>query len=210
MTDPHPANPKTFAAAALLALCVFAAPVANAASFSKVIIDAGHGGHDRGAAVGLTYEKHLALDVARRLEAYLKAQGIRTKLTRRNDTFIPLSRRAKISNSAGNAIFVSIHFNSATRKGAAGIETFYHRRNSKSYTLARMVQSAALYKTRANNRGAKHATFHVLSQNKQPAILVECAFLSNGPDRARSLSPDYRQKMAEAIAMGIIKFKQSG
>jgi N-acetylmuramoyl-L-alanine amidase len=194
----------------MLSMVLFAAPASDAASFSKVIIDAGHGGHDRGAAVGLTYEKHLALDVARRLEVYLKAQGISTSLTRGNDTFIPLSRRAKISNSSGNAIFISIHFNSATRRGAAGIETFYHGRNKKSLPLAQMVQSAALYKTRANNRGVKHATFHVLSQNKQPAILVECAFLTNTGDRSNALSASYRQKMAEAIAMGIIKYKKSG
>lgn len=197
-------------AAAALLLSALAGATAGAAGFSRVIIDAGHGGHDRGAAVGLTYEKHLALDVARRLEAYLKAQGISTKLTRRDDTFIPLPRRAKMSNSSGNAIFVSIHFNSARRRGAAGIETFYHHRNRKSATLAHMVQSAALYKTRAGNRGVKHANFHVLSQNKQPAILVECAFLTNSGDRSRALSPEFRQRMAEAIAMGIIKFKKEG
>ena len=208
-----PSRPRTTAVLCGLVFALVAlvtAPLADAASFSKVVIDAGHGGHDRGAAVGLTYEKHLALDVARRLDVYLRGQGFSTTMTRARDSFIPLPRRASISNSSSNAIFVSIHFNHATRRGAAGIETFYNTRNRSSLTLAHMVQSAALYKTRAPNRGVKHANFHVLRQNKRPAILVECAFLTNSTDRYRALSPDFRQKMAEAIAMGIIKFRQSG
>lgn len=197
--------------AAAAALLLSGAPVpAGAASFSEVVIDAGHGGHDRGAVTGLTYEKHLALDVARRLEVYLNQQGIRTKLTRERDRFIPLPRRVKIANDARRAIFVSIHFNSASNRGAIGIETFYHGRNRDSLTLAHMVQSAAIYKTRSPSRGVKHANFHVLSQNKRPAILVECAFLSNSSDRYRALSASFRQKMAEAIAMGIIKYKEEG
>ena len=200
------AVPALLAAAAMLC----AAGTAPGASFSRVVIDAGHGGHDRGAAVGLTYEKHLALDVARRLDAYLRSQGFKTTMTRSGDKFISLPRRASIANSSSGSIFISIHFNYATRRGAAGIETFYNSRNRSSLTLAHMVQSAALYKTRAPNRGVKHATFHVLRQNKRPAILVECAFLTNSGDRYRALSPEYRQRMAEAIAMGIIKFRQSG
>ena len=195
---------STLAALLLLGAVAVSAPV------GRVVIDAGHGGHDRGAATGLTYEKHLALDVARRLEAYLKEQGIRTTLTRERDQFISLPRRVKIANSTSRAIFVSIHFNSASNRSATGIETFYSSRTKGSYTLASMVQSAAIYKTGSRSRGVKHGTFHVLSQNKRPAILVECAFLSNSSDRYRALSPSYRQKMAEAIAMGIIKYKQDG
>ncbi len=199
-------------AALCLALALFAAATgaAPAARFSRVVIDAGHGGHDKGAATGLTYEKHLALDVARRLELYLEEQGIRTTLTRERDVFIPLPRRARMANDARGAIFVSIHFNSAANTGAEGIETFYNRRNPSSLILAHMVQSASIYKTRAESRGVKHANFHVLAENTRPAILVECAFLTNRGDRYRALSPAYRQKMAEAIAMGIIQFRREG
>lgn len=193
----------------LLALSC-AAPDVFAANFSRVVIDAGHGGHDRGAGFSHTYEKHLALDVARRLDVYLRSQGINTTLTRKRDAFVPLSRRVEISHAAGEAIFISIHFNYARRRSASGIETFYNARNINSQKLAHMVQSAALYKTRARNRGVKHARFHVLAKNRQPAILLECAFLTNSSDRHRALDPSYRQKMAEAVAMAIIKFRSSG
>ena len=70
---------------------------AKAIPFTKVILDAGHGGHDLGGTFGLTYEKHLALDVVRRVDTYLKSQGISTKLTRSRDNFISLQRRARIA-----------------------------------------------------------------------------------------------------------------
>ena len=182
----------------------------SAANFSRVVIDAGHGGHDRGAGFSYTYEKHLALDVARRLDLYLRSQGINTTLTRDRDKFVSLSRRVAISHAAGDAIFISIHFNYARRRSASGIETFYNARNANSRRLAQMVQSAALYKTRSRNRGVKHARFHVLTRNRQPAILFECAFLTNSSDRRRALDPLYRQKIAEALAMAVIKFRTSG
>lgn len=182
---------------------------AKAIPFTKVILDAGHGGHDLGGTFGLTYEKHLALDVVKRVEIYLKSQGISTKLTRSRDTFISLQRRARIANAESGAIFVSIHFNHARSRKAAGIETFYHTKNKNSLKLAHMIQSASLYKTRANNRGVKKANFLVLSKNNRPAVLLECAFLTNSSDRFRALDPEYRQRIAEAVAMGIIKFRQS-
>ena len=182
---------------------------AKAVPFTKVILDAGHGGHDFGGTFGLTYEKHLALDVVRRVEIYLKSQGISTKLTRSRDNFISLPRRARIANAESGAIFVSIHFNHARSRKAAGIETFYHTKNKNSLKLAHMIQSAALYKTRANNRGVKKGSFLVLSKNNRPAVLLECAFLTNSSDRFRALDPEYRQRIAEAVAMGIIKFRQS-
>jgi len=182
---------------------------AKAIPFTKVILDAGHGGHDLGGTFGLTYEKHLALDVVKRVETYLKSQGISTKLTRSRDTFISLQRRARIANAESGAIFVSIHFNHARSRKAAGIETFYHTKNKNSLKLAHMIQSASLYKTRANNRGVKKANFLVLSKNNRPAVLLECAFLTNSSDRFRALDPEYRQRIAEAVAMGIIKFRQS-
>ncbi|MEM9481490.1 MAG: N-acetylmuramoyl-L-alanine amidase [Verrucomicrobiota bacterium] len=181
---------------------------ADSLAFSRVVLDPGHGGHDSGARSGYTFEKHLAFDVARRVDVILREQGIRTTFTRERDNFIPLSSRVRVSNSSRNAIFVSIHFNSAPRSGAKGLETFYYSSNRDSYYLARFVQSAMLYKTRQADRGVKHGTYHVLRHNKRPSILVECGFVSNSTDRRKSLDPDYRQRIAEGIAMGILRFKK--
>ena len=187
----------------LLATCLPAA----AASFSRVVIDAGHGGHDRGAGIGYTYEKHLAFDVARRLEKILTGQGIDTEMTRERDEYISLTRRVGIANKRRRSIFVSVHFNSATSSRPSGLETYYNENHSESKMLAQLVQSAAIFKTDFVDRGTKYARYHVLSNNKRPAVLVECGFLTNRTERARSLSPEYRQKLAEGIAMGIIRYK---
>ena len=195
--------------ATALLLCALALLSTDAigASFSRVVIDAGHGGHDRGAGIGYTYEKHLAFDVARRLEKILDEQGFKTEMTRSRDEYISLTRRVGIANKAKRAIFVSVHFNSSTSSNSSGLETFYNSSHADSRMLARLIQSASVYKTKFKDRGAKHARYHVLANNKRPAVLVECGFLTNSTERARSLSPIYRQKLAEGIAMGIIRFK---
>src|SRR5476649_764157 len=79
-------------------------------TFHTVVIDAGHGGKDSGAARNHLQEKYLALDVAQRLEPKLKAAGFNTVMTRRGDYFVELEDRAAISNRQTNAFFISIHF----------------------------------------------------------------------------------------------------
>ena len=179
----------------------------EAKSFRYVIIDPGHGGHDRGANNGLVYEKHLALDTALRLEHYLKQHGIRTKMTRRSDVFISLSRRASIGNRYRKSIFVSVHYNHTWKRDPRGLETYYHSAEGKK--LALHVQRRITSKLRTPNRGVKYGRFYVLRHSKNPAILVECGFVSNRRERARMKKAWYRQSLAEGIGEGILKYKRS-
>ena len=177
------------------------------ASAFRVVIDAGHGGYDRGAQEGSVYEKHLALDVARRLDRYLKKRGVSTTFTRSRDKFISLDRRVAIGNRyRRNTVFVSIHFNSAQRRGAAGIETFYY--TPRSAFLAGIVQYNMIQKLGATNRGVKHRGFRVIKSARNPAILVEGGFLTNSRERRRCLSPSYRQKLAESIGYALIRYNK--
>src|SRR5256714_14362972 len=96
-----------------------------------VVIDAGHGGYDRGGVPGQRIsEKDKTLDVAQRLKRILQASGYRVIMTRDSDVFIPLGTRVSIANAYRGATFVSIHFNCASRSGANGIETYYYRSDS--------------------------------------------------------------------------------
>src|SRR5262245_27643526 len=89
-----------------------------------VVIDAGHGGYDRGGIPGQRVsEKDMTLDVARRLKSVLEGSGYRVVMTRDSDVFVPLGTRTAIANSNRNAIFVSVHFNSAPRSSAGGIRS---------------------------------------------------------------------------------------
>ena len=193
---------------AIVVFVAFAVSPADAARFSRVVLDAGHGGHDRGGSTGRYYEKHFALDVAFRVEKYLKRYGMPVTMTRRRDQFIPLGTRCSISNRSGSAIFVSIHFNSASNKSAQGIETFYYSRSS--FNLARFLQAYLIHDTKATNRGVKYKGFKVLRSNNKPSALVELGFMSNYSERRRFLNPTYRQKLAESIGRGILAYRKKG
>lgn len=95
---------------------------------SRIVIDAGHGGHDTGTIGphGLM-EKDLCLDVALRLGSLIeqKLPGADVIYTRRDDTFIPLEERTAIANEAKADLFISIHANSSHDPDARGIETYY-------------------------------------------------------------------------------------
>jgi N-acetylmuramoyl-L-alanine amidase len=175
----------------------------GAGSFNTVVIDAGHGGHDRGARARFgKNEKDLCLDTALRMKPLLERAGFRVVMTRTRDVFIPLSRRVSISNSHRNAVFVSIHYNWARRTGAKGFETFYF--SPQSRRLAGNIQQEILRAYPSLNRGVKHARFHVLRNNSRPAVLVELGFLSSPDDNAQVQRPEVRQRLAEAVVRGII------
>ncbi len=179
----------------------------QAEAFSTVVIDAGHGGHDRGGiATNIIPEKGVALDTSRRVQGYLKAAGLRVVMTRSSDVFVTLDQRVAISNAQKNAIFVSIHYNAATRRGANGIETFA---NTSGLRLARLIQRNAMKTTFGENRGVKQRGFYVLRKNRKPSVLVECGFLTNPSDAKLAERASYRDKLARQIANAIIEYRKS-
>ena len=102
----------------------------------KIVIDAGHGGHDTGTIGpnGLE-EKDLVLDVAKRLGKQLERLGAQVVYTRTDDTFIPLETRTAIANQEQADLFVSIHANSSRDADARGVETYYLNFTSSSDAL---------------------------------------------------------------------------
>jgi len=93
---------------------------------SRVVIDAGHGGHDPGAHGAGIDESELTLDVALRVQKLLEKQdGIEVVMTRDTDVFIPLDERTAIANRADADLFLSIHANASRNSQAHGIETYF-------------------------------------------------------------------------------------
>ena len=183
-------------------LLSFLASAVSASAFNAVVIDAGHGGYDRGGIRGQRVsEKDLTLDVARRLQGILQKDGVKTVMTRSDDTFIPLPKRVAIANATRDALFVSIHFNSATRSGAAGCETYYY--NPKAGTVAARVQTQLMRVENGENRGVKRKAYYVLRNTNVPAVLAECGFLTNRTESTRCLQQAYREELASAIAKAI-------
>jgi N-acetylmuramoyl-L-alanine amidase len=112
-------------------------PVNRAGSYSlarqlglgarKIVIDAGHGGHDPGTlGRGGLQEKDLVLDVAVRLQRLVRDElGAEVVMTRSTDVFVPLEERTAVANAQGADLFLSIHANSSRNPGVRGIETYF-------------------------------------------------------------------------------------
>jgi N-acetylmuramoyl-L-alanine amidase len=98
--------------------------IRNAGDFRTVVLDPGHGGKDPGATNSFGTEASYNMKVAGVVKSLLEKDGFKVVMTRESDQFLSLQERVTIANSVnGDAIFVSIHFNSGGRE-ARGIETF--------------------------------------------------------------------------------------
>ncbi len=216
---------------------------------SRIVVDAGHGGHDTGTIgpSGLQ-EKDLVLDVALRLGKLLEGRmGADVIYTRDDDTFIPLESRTGTANRERADLFISIHANSSRDAGARGVETYYlnftssrdalevaARENAVSETSIHELQDLvkkialkdkidesrefamdvqnALYLGIAGrhsgirDRGVKKAPFVVLIGANMPSILAEISFVSNPEDEKRLQTPLYRQKIAESLYRGVLRY----
>jgi N-acetylmuramoyl-L-alanine amidase len=196
-----------------------------------VVLDAGHGGFDKGARSSYGTEKDYALDVARRLRPLLQAKGFKVILTRENDVFLPLELRARIANQTRDSIFVSIHFNATSNRDATGFEMFSltprgapstaddalalsfinmqagSAVDAQSFELSASVYHSMLGHIPEFDRGIKRARFAVLRLTKIPAILVEGGFLSETSDSQLVANPAWRAKLAEAISVGIENYR---
>lgn len=181
--------------------CLLAATPAFA--FNLVVLDPGHGGADRGTHWNGLSEKVLTLDVAKRVESILRDNGITTVMTRRSDKTVSLDDRALMANRFPDSLLVSIHFNANRITGISGYETFY--RSGAGKPVAQAIQQSLAKNIPGNNRGITNMDFAVLTRTKGVAVLIECAFISNKAEAALCATPAHRQKLAEAIARGILR-----
>lgn len=180
--------------------------------FPLVVIDPGHGGKDLGTHsfnAPRYEEKAVTLATAYFLQNYLREMGFRTVMTRHDDRFVALQDRATVANTLQADLFVSLHYNSAEREEAEGIEVFYfpsekdHQRSEKSKKLAASVLKEVIRETKAKSRGVKKENFAVIRETKMPAILVEGGFLTHPLERERLLQRSYLRKIAFGVAQGI-------
>ena len=206
--------------------------VANVGKVQTVVLDPGHGGHDKGQVSRYGAEKDFALDVARKLRPILQAKGFKVIMTREGDYFVPLEVRAKIANSARNSIFVSIHFNATNDDpNATGFEIFsftprgapstadgtvtassVYMQPGSSVDAQSMALSACIYHSllgqlREYDRGIKRARFAVLRLTKVPAVLIEGGFLTERGESKLISNKDWRAKFAGAIGVGIENYQ---
>jgi N-acetylmuramoyl-L-alanine amidase len=204
-----------------------------------IVLDPGHGGEDPGTenkALGLK-EKTLTLDVAQRLKKLLETAGYKVVMTRNGDVslsankIVDLALRPDFANREHADLFVSIHFNAAT-KDTRGTEVFTYaprgqhatdwwgqlshddsalessdqpvnRFDHWSAALAGAMHHRMLQTLKTEDRGKKIAHWAVLKTLKCPGVLVEPAIITNDADARRVAVPAFRQQIAEALAAGV-------
>jgi N-acetylmuramoyl-L-alanine amidase len=183
-----------------------------------VVIDAGHGGIDSGTSAGNVLEKDLTLDVARRLRRLVQAKGLEAMLTREQDIYKSLAKRAELANRQRHCVFISIHYDEGQRAAATGVETSWlpflqhtvsDSPNLLSQSLAGFVQESLVKRTQSFDRGTMAQQFYVIANVHHPAVLVEGGFLSNKDDVAKLTSEEYREQLAAAICEGILRYRDT-
>jgi N-acetylmuramoyl-L-alanine amidase len=173
-----------------------------------VVIDPGHGGKDSGApGLGGLLEKDVILPIGKRVGAILEQNGVQAVLTRDADFFVELPGRVEIAKRVNATLFVSIHANSVdNRPDVNGLEVYYY---DSGYTLAEVVRKTILQEIGTiKDRGTRKARFYVLRKSSMPSILVETGYMTGYEDNPRLGTPEYQNRMAEAIARGILKYLQ--
>ena len=169
-----------------------------------IIIDPGHGGMDGGAVRAGINEKDINLEVSKMIAQILKKKGYTVDLTRWDDATLSLQDRVDYSDANKASLFVSVHVNSSVSAEPNGIETHWWTDDGEK--LAEIVHSELTKKVKANDRGLVKSKFYVINHTKAKSILVEIGFISNDNERNELVTQSRKQKTAEGIAEGIMKF----
>ena len=179
----------------------------------KVVIDPGHGGPDPGAiGIGGLRETDVVLDVSLQVARLLQARGVMVLLTRTSDVDLDLPPRVALANGSDADAFVSIHANALSmgRPDVNGIESFFFAGGAnagRSRQLADAVQRQMVAISPGTpDRGVKPGRFFVIRRTTMPATLVEMGFVTGRLDASRLRDPEYRRRMALALAGGILDY----
>ncbi len=202
------------------------------ASGAVVVLDPGHGGTDPGTGVGALQEKGFTLDIAKRVRAKLRENQVTAMLTRDRDVAMGLDERCWRADRYGADLFVSIHFNASRNQAISGVETYIipapgypttveveqnvprakskncpgNRFDGANVVLAQYLHKGLMAHTGSPDRGIRRARFYVIRNANSPAALVECGYLSNRGEAKKILDSNYRDKIAEGIARGILTY----
>ncbi|HEY0307049.1 MAG TPA: N-acetylmuramoyl-L-alanine amidase [Acidobacteriaceae bacterium] len=162
----------------------------------RVVIDAGHGGHDSGTlGAGGIEEKDVVLDVALRLGKMLQQHlGVEVIYTRSDDTFIPLETRTAIANKAQADLFISIHANSSSDSSARGVETYYLNFTSDPNAL----------EVAARENAVSQSSIYQLSD------LVKKITLKDKIDESREFALDVESSLYSGLEKGNTGLKNRG
>lgn len=178
-----------------------------------VIIDAGHGGTDKGAAaLDGTTEAAINLAFAKAVQAANTNKHINIVLTRNDDKTQSVKEKASIAQEKKADLFISLHANTADNNAAtSGIEIALPKKDNSAYsaesaTLAMLLGDLLSKEDKPVKIATKQTGIWVLQQSGCPSILVECGYMSNKTDLLRLKSGEYQNNVAKNIVKSIEQY----
>ncbi|PKL45649.1 MAG: hypothetical protein CVV41_01220 [Candidatus Riflebacteria bacterium HGW-Riflebacteria-1] len=198
-----------------------------------IIIDAGHGGSDRGFTFeGRPDEKHINLAIASHLSNSLEKAGFKTMMTRSSDLDMSHAQRLSIANRHGGDLYISIHLGGSTDSTKAGVACYSYGKTGTavdesaqglSYEavyrewlkntrfdlnkfLARKVNERMVEHLKVQSRGVKDLPLQPLQFVMIPAVVVEAGMLSDKTEGKNLISDNYRKAIAQSIANAVVDF----
>ncbi len=199
---------EIFGISGLLLLTSFNISVPQAHKIKRVVIDAGHGGHDPGCSGSKTKEKDVALAIALKLGGYIEKNfpDVKVTYTRKTDVFVELFKRAQIANDLKADLFISIHCNASPSKNPYGTETYV----------------MGLYKSQANLSVAQKENASILMEdsyaknydgfdpNSTEAYIIFSLYQNAYMDQSLSFATKVQKQMKEKIGLYDRGVKQAG
>lgn len=168
-----------------------------------VVLDAGHGGANPGAAYNGRQEKDDALRLTLAVGRLLENAGVNVVYTRTSDIFDTPAQKAAKANASGADYFVSIHRNSSVYPNQyTGIESLVYSRYDTAARMAENINENLQALGFVNHGVTERPNLVVLNSTQMPAVLVEAGFINN--DRDNALFDSRFNEMAQAIADGIL------
>ena len=164
-------------------------------------------------------EKDINLAISKKLARYLELADVEVVMTRSEDKGLysetdsrkksaDMKARCSLIDEAKPDLVVSIHQNSYHEEYVSGGQVFYYKTSEKGKYLAEILQKRFDYVLgEANKRMAKaNDNYYLLLHVKEPIVIVECGFLSNGKEAKRLEDEEYQDRMAWTIHMGIMEY----
>ena len=179
-----------------------------------VVLDPGHGGIDAGkTGVHGTEEKEVNLKIALKIKEILKKEAIEVVMTRDTDERLAdsqvedLKERVSVMNQAEPVIAVSIHQNSYHEESVKGAQVFYHSQSREGEKAAGVIQEQLNELQTDNTKKTKsNDTYYILKNTEVPVVIVECGFLSNYEEAEKLSDNVHQEKIAAAVAGGIMSY----
>ncbi len=185
----------------------------------SLVIDAGHGGIDKGTSGKTTgvSESDLNLKYALALKEMCEDFNIKVILTRKdeNGLYSPaatnkkrseMEKRKQIIEDSKADLVISIHMNSFPLSSAHGAQVFYAKENKQGKSLAQNVNNSIVKTFPTARKNASVGDYFVLNCTPKPAILIEFGYLSNPEEEVLLQQNDYMKSMCYSVLDGIINY----